>query len=71
MIKVTKLNNKECILNSDLIELVESTPDTIITTVNGNKYIVRESVEAVVERVVEFKRRIFQCPMSSGGKGEA
>ena len=63
MIKVTKLNNKEYYLNSDLIETVESTPDTIITTVNGKKFAVRETVEEVVGFVSEFKSRIFRWPL--------
>ena len=71
MIKVTKLNNKEYVLNSDLIETVESTPDTIITTANGNKYVVRETVEEIVERVADFKRRAFQWPLELGKIGGA
>ena len=66
MIKVTKLNNNEYYLNSDLIETVESTPDTIITTVNGKKFMVRENVDEVVERVLSFKNRIYRWPHGDG-----
>lgn len=59
MIKLTKLNEKSFILNCDLIETVESTPDTVITTSSGKKYVVTESVEQIVEKVIEFKRRIL------------
>jgi flagellar protein FlbD len=71
MIKVTRLNKKIYYLNSELIETVESTPDTIITTVNGNKYVVRESVDLVVELVLEYKSHIFRCPLGAKKSGEA
>ena len=66
MIKVTKLNNIEYILNSDLIETIEATPDTIITTTNGKKLIVKETVGEVVGRVADFRSRIFCQAMPSG-----
>ena len=58
MIKVTRLNGKELIINADLIETVEATPDTIITLTTNSKFMVRETPEEVVDRVVEYKRRI-------------
>lgn len=59
MIVVTKMNQHVIAINSDQIEVVESTPDTVITLVNGHKYIVNDSVEEVINKVVEYKRRIF------------
>lgn len=59
MIRVTRLNDKEFIINSEIIEFIESTPDTVITTTTGKKVIVKEEVEEVINRVIEFKRRIF------------
>ncbi|PLV56794.1 flagellar FlbD family protein [Thermotoga sp. SG1] len=59
MIKLTKIDGKWFVLNADLIETVEALPDTTITLVNGRKYIVKESVEEVVQRVIEYKRKIF------------
>lgn len=59
MITITKLNEKELVINSDLIELIESTPDTTITMTTGRKVIVRESVDEVLEKVVAFKQQIF------------
>lgn len=59
MVKITRLNNVEQIINSDLIEFIDSTPDTNITMTTGRKVIVRESVEDVIDRVVAYKRRIF------------
>jgi len=58
MIKLTRLNGKEFVLNDDLIEMMEATPDTVITMTNGSKVVVSESVEEVVERIVAFRRRI-------------
>ena len=49
-------------VNSDLIESVEPTPDTVITLVSGNKLIVRDSMETIQERIVEFKRKIYGPP---------
>lgn len=57
MIKLTGLNHVEFYLNCDLIEKLEVTPDTVITTVNGKKFIVIESPERIIERVVDFKKR--------------
>jgi len=59
LIWVTRLNGERFVINSDHIEIVEANPDTVITLTNGDKYIVKESVEEVVEKVVNFRRRIF------------
>ena len=59
MIELTKLNKKKFILNCDMIETVESTPDTVITLRNGKLCIVEETPEEVVLRVVEHKRKIY------------
>jgi flagellar protein FlbD len=61
MIKLTRLNGSVYVLNSRLIETVESTPDTVITTVDGNKYVCRESVDEVIEKVIEFEGSIGIC----------
>ena len=57
MIWVTRLNGTEMVINSDLVESIESTPDTIITLLNGDTLIVRESVEDVVARAIDYARR--------------
>ena len=64
MVKLTRLNKTNLVVNSELIEFVEATPDTIVTLTTGQKIIVRESVEEVIDLVVEFKRRIFLGPNS-------
>jgi flagellar protein FlbD len=60
MVKVTKLNGTEVVLNADLIEALEATPDTVITLTNGRKMMVKEDIEEIVVRVVEYRQRIFQ-----------
>lgn len=59
MIKLTRLNNQPLAVNSDLIKFVEQAPDTVITLVTGEKLIVRESAEEVLERIVGFRRAIL------------
>ncbi len=58
MITVTRLNGQEFVLNADLIKLIEQRPDTIITLVNGDHVVVREPSKEVIERVIEFGRRL-------------
>ncbi len=59
MIKVTKFNKEELVLNAELIESIDATPDTGITLLNGKRYVVRESVDQVIQKVIEFKRMIY------------
>ena len=60
MIQLTRLNNHPLVVNSDLIKFVEQAPDTVITLVNGDKIVVRESAQDVLARVVEFRRSVLQ-----------
>jgi flagellar protein FlbD len=57
MIELTKLQDRKIVVNAELIEFVESTPDTMITTTSGKKLIVKESVAEVIEKVVLYRRR--------------
>ena len=59
MIRVTRLNNAPLILNSDLIEHIDATPDTVIALVSGQKYMVQETAQEVVERVVAFRQSLL------------
>lgn len=59
MIEVTLLNNRKVVINADLIEVVEETPDTIITLNTERKMIVREKLDEIVSRVISYKRRIY------------
>jgi flagellar protein FlbD len=56
MITVTRLNGASVTLNADLIELIESTPDTLISLTTGNKVNVLEPVEVVLARILEYRR---------------
>jgi len=57
MIQLTRLNQQRLVLNSDLIEHIETTPDTVITLTTGTKFMVRESAEEIIQRVAEFRRQ--------------
>jgi flagellar protein FlbD len=60
MIKITRLNRIPLILNSDLIEHIEATPDTVITLTTGQKYMVLETIDEIVERVVRFRQSLLR-----------
>ena len=57
MIALHRLNGQVITVNAELIETIESTPDTIIRLVNGHRYIVTETMEHVVELVVQYRRK--------------
>jgi flagellar protein FlbD len=59
MIHVTRINRVPLVLNSDLIEHVETTPDTVISLTTGQKFMVLESADEVIRRVIGFRRQIF------------
>jgi flagellar protein FlbD len=59
MIRVTRLNHVPIVLNADLIEHIEVTPDTVIVLTTGQRFMVLETADEVVERVVAFRRSIF------------
>jgi flagellar protein FlbD len=59
MIKLTRLNQVPMILNSDLIEHIDSTPDTVVSLTSGQKFLVAESPEEVVDKVIQFRRSIL------------
>jgi flagellar protein FlbD len=60
VIRLTRLNNQVLVVNSDLVKYVESAPDTVLTLITGEKILVRETADQVVERIVEFRRRILE-----------
>ena len=55
MITITRINNSELTINCDLIETIESTPDTTITMTTGRKVIAKESIADIIDRIVAFK----------------
>ena len=62
MVQLTRLNGQPIMVNADLIESVETTPDTVITLVSGNKLIVRDSMDAIEQRIIDSKRKIHAPP---------
>lgn len=71
MIRVTRINDAELVINADLIEFVEAIPETMITLTTGKKIMVREAVDDIIERVAEFKRLASARAHSPGGAGIA
>jgi flagellar protein FlbD len=69
MIRLTRINETPFYVNADLIEFVDATPDTVLTLTTGEKVRVRERAEEVVERVVDYKRRIFPAVAECGTGG--
>jgi flagellar protein FlbD len=59
MIHVTRLNHTPVVLNCDLIEQVETTPDTVISLTSGQKIMVLESTEEIIDRVRLFRRSLL------------
>jgi len=57
MIYVTRLNGKAFVLNCDLIETMEETPDTVITLTGGNKYVVSERMDVLIPRITNYHQR--------------
>jgi flagellar protein FlbD len=62
MIRLTRINHVPMERNSDLIEHVEITPDTVIAMTSGQKYMVLESADEVIKRVIDFRRTIASLP---------
>ena len=65
MIKLTRLNDTQLVINAEMIEFVEAIPATIVSLVSGKKIMVSESVDAVIEEVIEYKRNCSQPLYSS------
>lgn len=64
MIKVTRINGKDFYVNCDLIEFIESTPDTVLSMTTGKKIIVVESIDEVMEKIVKYKAKTTISPDS-------
>lgn len=58
MIKVVRLNGRELVVNAELIQFVESTPDTVITLSTREKILVKEPVDEVIDKVINYHRLI-------------
>ena len=60
MIDLTRFNGTGFTVNCDLIETISENPDTTISLTNGDLYIVRESMQEVIDKTIDFKRKIYQ-----------
>ncbi|HMV46061.1 MAG TPA: flagellar FlbD family protein, partial [Leptospiraceae bacterium] len=60
MITLHRLNNSEIIINCNMIESIESTPDSVITLQNDKKIIVREKAEEIINSIIEYQRKVFK-----------
>jgi len=71
MIELTRLNGNPMVLNSDLLKIAEASPDTMLTLINGEKLIVRETCAEVMERILGYRARLLAAVAeqlkSSGG----
>jgi flagellar protein FlbD len=59
MIELTRINGRPMVVNSDLIKTAEASPDTMLTLINGEKLIVKEAIEEVVEKVTVYRARLL------------
>ena len=62
MIKLTRLDGSEFVVNADLIRYVESRPDTFVTLTDGDRVVVRESLDDVLGRAVDYQRAKHMIP---------
>jgi flagellar protein FlbD len=60
MIRLTRINHVPLVLNADLIEHLDTTSDTVITMTNGQKFVVLESSDDVIRKVIEFRREVLK-----------
>jgi len=65
LIKVTRLNNIEIIVNAERIQSVQATPDTLITFTNKDRLMVKEPVEELSRRILDYRRMVFQNQVSA------
>ena len=68
MIKVKRLNGKEFVVNSDLILYIEETPDTVITLTTGQKIVVIDTIDEVIDKIVDFKVKSIEYKRKAEGK---
>lgn len=67
MIEVTRLKGKKMVVNAELIEMIEETPDTVITLTSGKKFVVSEPADEIVKLVIDYKRKIHTAPAYTDG----
>ena len=65
MIRMTRLNEQVIVVNADLVESLEATPDTVVTLTTDRKYVVRESVDELIDRIIAYRRACAVPPWLS------
>lgn len=69
MIRVTRLDDSELIVNSDMIEFIEQTPDTIVTLTDGKKILTKQTPDELIRRIVAFRQRVMQPMQGTSERG--
>ena len=59
MLEVTRLNGQKVVINCELIEYIDANPDTTITLTTTNKFVVKENLAEVIEKIIQYKNRIY------------
>ncbi|AOT68275.1 flagellar FlbD family protein [Geosporobacter ferrireducens] len=59
MIRVTRLSGEPYVINSELIESLEATPDTVIRLTSGKTVVVKESIDEIINKIIAYKQKIF------------
>lgn len=59
MIRVKRLNGEEYVVNCELIEFIEETPDVVITLTTGKKIVVKSSIDEIIKKTIEYKNSIY------------
>ncbi len=59
MVEVTRFNKETIYINADLIEMIEASPDTVVTMTTGRKFVVSETKEEMVDKIIKYKQRIL------------
>ena len=58
MISLNRLNGRNIVINAEMIEYIEKTPDIIISLTNGKKIVVKDELAEIIDKVIEYKRKI-------------
>jgi flagellar protein FlbD len=66
MVKVTRLNGVEFYINPHQIECIQQTPDTVITLINGQKYIVKEDINEMIDLIIKYRRSVAPTCLPPG-----
>ena len=59
MIHVSRLDGKDFVINCELIQSIEETPDTVLTLLNGEKFVILEAADEIVSRVIAYRRQVY------------